>query len=220
MRTYLLGLAAAFIASAQPAAAAYITDKLLIGVRDLPQASAKTGPLLQGGAPVDVLKREGDFLQVRAPDGTLGWVEGRYVTEEKPAAQLLLDAQARNGELARKVQELESRMAAAMLPTGGIDPKQVAEMERALGLARERIRQLESEPIDALRHEVEALRGRVTRAVEALGAELPKPKDSPVAAFYREPAVWGGGLALLGVGFVLGRIGRRRPFGFGGRWQL
>jgi hypothetical protein len=149
----------------------------------------------------------------------LGWVESRYVTEEKPATQLLLDAQARNGELTRKVQELESRLAAAMLPTGGIDPKQVAEMERALGLARERIRQLESEPIDALRTEVEALRARVARAVEALGAEMPRPKGNPISAPFREPIVWGAGVALLGLGFVLGRSGGRRPFG-SSRWQL
>jgi SH3 domain protein len=219
MRWYLYGLAAATLAVAEAAGAAYITDKLLIGVRESPQTAAKSGALLQGGAPVEVLKREGDYLQVRAPDGTLGWVESRYVTEEKPATQLLLDAQARNGELARKVQELESRVAAAMLPTGGIDPKQVAEMERALGLARERIRQLEAEPIDALRKEVEALRARVARAVEALGAEMPQPKSAAGTALHQEPAVWGAGAALLGIGFVLGRIVRRRPFG-GGRWEL
>lgn len=219
MRWYFYGLAAAALAAGQAAGAAYITDKLLIGVREAPQAAAKSGALLQGGAPVEVLKREGDFLQVRTPDGTLGWVESRYVTEEKPATQLLLDAQARNGELARKVQELESRVAATMLPTGGIDPKQVAEMERALGLARERIRQLEAEPIDALRKEVEALRARVARAVEALGAEIPQPKGGSGTALYQEPAIWGAGVALLGVGFVLGRIARRRPFG-GGRWEL
>jgi SH3 domain protein len=219
MRLHLYGLAAAFLMAAQAAGAAYITDKLLIGVRESPQAPTKSDALLQGGVPVEVLKREGDFLQIRAPDGTLGWVESHYVTEEKPVAQLLLDAQARNGELARKVQELESRVAAAMLPAAGIDPKQVAEMERALGLARERIRQLEAEPIDALRKEVEDLRARVARVVEALGAEMPEARTGSTSDLLGEPLAWVVGVALLGLGFAVGRSAGRRAFG-GGRWEL
>lgn len=105
LRAALLAAGLAF--AARPAAAAYITDKLMVGVRERPEASAESARLVQGGTPVEVLRRGAAFLEVRLSDGTTGWVEARFVTDDRPATFQLLEAQARLSGLERRVVELE-----------------------------------------------------------------------------------------------------------------
>lgn len=95
--------------AAGPAAAAYITDKLMVGVQAQPGATGEPARLVQGGTPVEVLARGGEHLEVRLPDGATGWVEKRLVTDDRPASFLLVEAQARKAALERELAELRER---------------------------------------------------------------------------------------------------------------
>ena len=93
-----------------PLSAAYITDKLLAGVYEKPEVSTAPLQLLPSGTPVELLKTEGTFTQVRLPNRGEGWIESRFISDEKPAQVMLLELQAATAELRRKVQQAETAL--------------------------------------------------------------------------------------------------------------
>jgi len=93
-----------------PLSAAYITDKLLAGIYEKPETSAAPLELLPSGTPVELLKTEGAFTQVRLPSRSEGWVESHFISDEKPAQVMLLELQAVAGELRRKLQQAETAL--------------------------------------------------------------------------------------------------------------
>jgi hypothetical protein len=90
-------------------AAAYITDKLMVGVQQQPGANGEPARLVQGGTPVEVIGRSAEHLEVRLPDGATGWVETRFVTDDRPTSFLLVEAQAGKAALERELAELRER---------------------------------------------------------------------------------------------------------------
>ncbi len=84
--------------------AAYITDKLVAGLYEKAEITEKPLKALNTGTPLEVISREKDFIKVRTPDGTEGWVEAAYLTDEKPARSMLLDLQAKNALLQKKLE--------------------------------------------------------------------------------------------------------------------
>lgn len=104
-----VALAALVVWAAGPAAAAYITDKLMVGVQQQPGANGGPARLVQGGTPVEVIGRSAEHLEVRLPDGATGWVETRFVTDDRPTSFLLVEAQAGKAALERELAELRER---------------------------------------------------------------------------------------------------------------
>ncbi|MCF6353882.1 MAG: TIGR04211 family SH3 domain-containing protein [Candidatus Polarisedimenticolaceae bacterium] len=105
---FIVGLLLLILAS--PLSAAYITDKLLAGVYEKPESSASPLQVLQSGTPVELLETEGEFARIRLPNRSEGWVERRFISEEKPAQVMLLELQAKAGELRRKLQQAQAAL--------------------------------------------------------------------------------------------------------------
>ena len=90
----LMGLAlcgAALLHGGAWAQSLYVTDKVLVGIYE--QASTEGLPVkvVPTGTPLEVLQREGDFAQVRTPDGITGWMENSYLIDHKPAQLVVLE---------------------------------------------------------------------------------------------------------------------------------
>ena len=68
-----------------------------LNVREQPATSAAAVARVKKGERLAVLGRDGGWVRVQLPDGTSGWVHGRYVrsdapcTADKPTAELLSD---------------------------------------------------------------------------------------------------------------------------------
>jgi len=99
----LVGLAGAAIA-------AHVTDKLLVGLYPEPDAATEPLRLLPSGTPVEILQRRSGLIRIKLADGTEGWMESGYISEEKPARARLLEAQAKLLELRAVVTDLEARL--------------------------------------------------------------------------------------------------------------
>jgi uncharacterized protein YgiM (DUF1202 family) len=69
------------------AAAAYVTDQLVLGVYAQQNQQGQYLTTLHSGASVEVLAANGDFSQVRLSDGAIGWVKSTYLTTQPPAAE-------------------------------------------------------------------------------------------------------------------------------------
>jgi phage protein D len=63
----------------------YVSDELVLGVySDKAQSSRLT--TLKSGASLEVLARDGEYMQVRLGDAREGWVKASYLTQREPAA--------------------------------------------------------------------------------------------------------------------------------------
>jgi SH3 domain protein len=117
--------------------AAHITDKLLVGFYEEPDESTQPTRVLSSGAPIEVLKREGDFSQVRLFDGSVGWIKTDYVTNDKPAKAIVLELQAKTGELQQQLRKQEQEL--KTLRAAAAEGKDTAQLERELESVRQQL---------------------------------------------------------------------------------
>lgn len=91
--------------------AAHITDKMAVAFY-LEETDDTPQRLLTSGTPVERLgqNRDASLCKVRLGNEQTGWLECRYITNDKPARAMLLDAQARNGELRRRIADLQQNL--------------------------------------------------------------------------------------------------------------
>lgn len=211
--------------------AAHITDKLVVGMYAQPKAEGTPLQLLSSGTPLEVIRRQGGFAEVRLADQTTGWVEAGYVTEDKPARAMLLETQARLRQMGMELAALRERQAAAEVEPGAqaelARGAREAQLAEALELARQRVEELErglagrsGEGLAAER--LRELEDRVQRALQLLagtpGLELREAEAGAQGVLGRYLLWLVALLALLlgfaaGVAFVDYRI-RRRYGGF------
>ncbi len=167
---------AALTLVAGAAHAAHITDKLLAGLYPKPEASGKPLQLLVTGTPVEEIKQKGSFTEVRLSDGTRGWIQTEYLTEEKPASVKLLELQAETGEIKQQLAEAQA--------THTADQQRIAEMERSQGEAG-RASSLGSEAAESLASDL----ARARAEIASLRAQL-----QAASRYQAERATWAEGL--------------------------
>jgi SH3 domain protein len=67
----------------------YVSDRLIISVRDGQNQNAAVLGYIETGAPVDILEEKEDFLRIRTEDGLEGWVLTKYIVSEKPKVLII-----------------------------------------------------------------------------------------------------------------------------------
>lgn len=102
------GLALMLLCLSLPSAAEtlYVVDRLQVGIHEEASVDSAIVKVIPTGTALELVRREGDLIQVRDTDGAVGWVDGAYLTGELPAGG---DAE----PLAQRIVELEQRLEAA-----------------------------------------------------------------------------------------------------------
>ncbi len=125
----------------------YVNDLLRVGVRS--EAASNESPLtvVTTGTALDVLERQGDYVKVRTPDGTEGWVNNVYVTGEQPAR---LRIKALRSEYTKLQQELDNLRAST---TDLMEEKkrfraQVSELKQENGALHGQLSKLYNESVE------------------------------------------------------------------------
>lgn len=200
------------------AGAAHITDKLVVGLYPGQKLDGKPSQLLTSGTPIEVLKRAKGVVQVRLSDGASGWLEARYVSEEKPAAMKLLEAQAELRQLKSRLEACDNTGKAPDAPLPSVEQVHTG---LALNQARTRIAELEAALADlpqlqAAADERDELQARLAQVREIVGVaavQAPPPKAGETLWDRYLPWVVAGLMGLVGfaagVGFIDYRIRRR-----------
>jgi len=67
----------------------YVSDRLIISVRDGQGQNAAVLGYIETGASVDILEEKEDLLKIRTEDGIEGWVRAQYIVSEKPRALII-----------------------------------------------------------------------------------------------------------------------------------
>ena len=94
---------AALIVSAH-ADTRYVSDTLVISVRDAQSQDANVLGFIKTPTAVDVLGEQGDYLKIKTKDGLEGWVLAKYIVAEKPKVLIIEDLKKQIEEL-KKVSE-------------------------------------------------------------------------------------------------------------------
>jgi hypothetical protein len=181
----LLVLAMLGIFTTARAETLYVAERMRIGLRAEATETGAVVKTVETGAPLETIERIENFVQVRDPQGTVGWAEARYLTPELPARSQLVKLQE---DLARS----KSQVAEAQ-----------AQLKKAQATAAEQeatIKTLEQEVADK-----PAMPPTVTPVpVPPPVAPPPVGKSSKDAGFSFSYLWLGISFAMLGIGFAAG----------------
>jgi SH3 domain protein len=119
--------------------AAHITDKLVVGFYEEPDESTQPTRVLSSGTPLEVLKREGAFSQVRLSDRTVGWIKTDYITSDKPAKAVVLELQAKTADLQQQLRTKEKELKTLRAAAASSDKKEVEKLEQELKNVRQQL---------------------------------------------------------------------------------
>jgi len=93
----------------------YVSDILVVTVRDQPTNSAQTLTTALTGDPLEVLEETGDYLRVKTAKGVEGYIRSQYVSKETPKSEQIRQLgervkqlQAQNTALTARINESEA----------------------------------------------------------------------------------------------------------------
>lgn len=181
----LLGLV-----GAGDAQGARITDKLLAGLYPNPDSSERPIRVVPSDTPLERLEKQGEFTRVRLGDGSEGWVESRFITDEKPARIMLLELQAKNSRLQQRLRQAEARLKAVdkgqPAATGEQDDPELRTLKRQLADALAENALLKSEQPAGGDADPAPLRQRITELEQQLAEASADANESSALASLRQ----------------------------------
>lgn len=123
----------------------YVTDELRVSVRTGAGNQFRIIEVVDSGTRVETLQTEGEWAEVRTPQGNTGWMRAQYLIEQPIAADRLRTASAELEDARERIAELEEALAQAREETAA---------------ARERVESLSTDK--------ERLESRIANAQEGL----------------------------------------------------
>lgn len=144
---YLL-LALVLLLGAQPALAQtthWVRDVLYVTLRDGPGSQHPVVTVLESGDGIEKLEEgdDGDYVRVRTDDGDEGWIQEQYLSEERTAAQKLVEVRASAEQAATERDELESRLETVTAERDELESR-VAEQEETIASLRDELEETRS----------------------------------------------------------------------------
>ncbi|WP_455209498.1 TIGR04211 family SH3 domain-containing protein [Kaarinaea lacus] len=103
-------LAACLFSAMALAESVYITDKISIDVHSEQFSHGELIKSLPSGTIVEVLSRDQGFTHIRTQDDVEGWVESKYLTNEKPTQIEYLQLAAKYKTAQDKIQDYQTRL--------------------------------------------------------------------------------------------------------------
>jgi len=87
----------------------YVSDMLILTLRQGPGTEYETIRTLRTGTPIEVLEEGERYLRVRTEEGEEGWVAKQYITSETPKPVIIAGLEKENERLKARLEALEKR---------------------------------------------------------------------------------------------------------------
>lgn len=108
---FALILFTAIAAGAAQADTQYVSDMLIITLREGKSIGSKVIKRLKSDDPVSVLAIGEKYMKIRTKDGYEGWVSKKYITPVKPKSEIMAGLKNELSQLRTKVKDLEKTRA-------------------------------------------------------------------------------------------------------------
>lgn len=82
---------------------AYVDDNLSVGLHESNTVDSPIIKIIRAATPLEIIKQESPLSQVRDPEGTSGWIDNKYLTQDIPARIQLDEAQKRIHSLEQQI---------------------------------------------------------------------------------------------------------------------
>lgn len=89
----------------------YVSDKLIITLREGKGEGFKAIRRLKTDTPVEVLQQDGRYLKVRTKEGEEGWVAKQYISPNKPKVEIIIELRKEINQLKLQIEELKKARA-------------------------------------------------------------------------------------------------------------
>jgi len=207
----------------------YISDQLVVSLRELPQDNSETIVYLKTDAPVEVLEVEGEYLKVKTTNGEVGYIRKSYLTEDTPKATVISRLTRENEGLKERVQELEKKYREAFSKGDEAQKKilsdledsrlQIAKLDKELNKSETELAE-RTQAYETLRQNAEniiditAERDQLRLSHEELTAAANNLEEERKELLKKETIQWflaGAGVLLLG--WIIGKFSRSRRKG-------
>ena len=197
----------------------YVSDQLVITLRQGKGTDYKILKTLKTGTPVELLEDSGSYLKVRTADGTEGYVLSQYIMSDPPKALLVDELNRENSELKNTKNNLQSQLEEAQakyVREFSALNKKAAAVSQDLQQTQEREATItekyntlaaESENIIQTTKERDQLRkenAKLQAEVKELRTENKNKSDTRMIKWF----LAGGGVFLFG--WLIGKISRKK----------
>jgi len=159
--TLVMLISLLFNATVAWSATLYISDQLVVSLRESPQNNSKTIVYLRTDTPVELLKAGKEYSKVKTAKGEIGYIQQTFLTDSSPKPIIIKRLAQENESLNVRIQELEKRYNEAFSKGDEAQTKLITELE-ALRAKDEKLQRSLNESNQEL--------AVVTKAYEALKA--------------------------------------------------
>jgi len=193
----------------------YVSDELIISVRDGQNLDDNVLGYIRTGTAVDVLEEKGHYLRIKTEDGLEGWVQTQYIISEKPNARIIED-------LRNEINEQDS-LSDKLLSKKTINEIRIRELEQEVNINQENTAKAKSELIELNKKYKKLLSNsentnelikklekskQLDSKLKAEISNLKKGSQNPLKSSMIQPFLAGAGVLI--VGFILGGLAKRR----------
>ena len=92
-----------FFSTLAQAQSVYITDQLKAGLYEEKTLDSPIVKIVPSGTSLELIKQEEELSFVRDPKGVTGWIDNKYLVQERPAHTQLNEVKAKNAQLKKQL---------------------------------------------------------------------------------------------------------------------
>ena len=204
----------------------YVSDRLIISIRDGQDQNAAVLGYIETGTPVDILEEKEDLLKIRTEDGIEGWVRAQYIVSEKPKPLIIEGLKNEIKALNEEIQNIKNEKESAsdkLSESKKIYQEKIEELKEEVSINQKFAAKAKSDSIEINKkystllknsENTEKLIGEVER-LKKLNIELNtqlkslrKDRKNPLKSNTIQSFIAGAGVLLFG--FLLGGSARKK----------
>jgi len=207
----------------------YISDQLIVSLREFPEDNSKTIDYLKTDTPVELLEVGKDYAKIKTADGVVGYIPSHYLTEKTPKTTIIRRLSQENERLNERIQNLEQKYKETFSEGDEAQKKLVDELQslraseiklqKDLSQSNDELAEMTNayESLKANSENVVAIteeRNRLKSSVEELSADFARLAEEHKESQKNQAIKWflvGAGVLLSG--WMLGKFSRSRRKG-------
>jgi SH3 domain protein len=205
------------LASALPVAAdtRFVSDRLIITVRDGKGPGAAPLTTLPSDEPVEVLEEDAQFLKIRTKEGLVGFVQAQYITKETPKSIIIERLEKEVDRLKGRMEDLKATQSPQAQELESLREraqsleKTLAETQSELRSALEKYNTLAENSGRVV--EITTERDLLQEDNQRLAAELATLEEDNTQLLRRGMIEWFlAGAGVFVVGWIIGKVSRKK----------